>query len=327
MFRVLIFWAIIFLLNCCTVIKPNQVSIAENYATVLKGVSAVPENVYFRLYSLKAQAEKAQLSGLISTTGSSGEAIQFLDESFKDRIAFVSLADSITEAYAIVRDYSDLLLALVNESYLSKFTAQKSNWQLQFEKLTSKYFLVAGKSSGSFTPVSVGASGLIGNLMQEIGSTKIKSLQKKYLQQAIAASTPIVKAICQNFIDFDIPRLKADYASLPSFMRENYKDFLGNINAYEKTAGNNPFNYYRDYIPVYNALQFQYYEAGLLLNRMETCMKDLVQSFDAFLFCFEHDVRHSQLPAAITKLNDSYGSLLMLMNNFENIHNKYYKMF
>ena len=181
MSKVLIFCLMVALSFSCTVIKPNQVNIAENYATVVKGVSAVPENMYFRLYSLKAQSEQAQLSGLVSTTGAANEAIQYLDESFKNRIAFLNLVDSITEAYNIVRDYADLLLALVNESYLSRFIAQKSSWQLSFEKLTSKYFLTAGKVSNSFTPVSVGASGLIGNILQEIGTTKIKSLQKKSL--------------------------------------------------------------------------------------------------------------------------------------------------
>ena len=327
MSKVLIFCLIVALSFSCTVIKPNQVNIAENYATVLKGVSAVPENMYFRLYSLKAQSEQAQLSGLVSTTGAANEAIQYLDESFKNRIAFLNLVDSITEAYNIVRDYADLLLALVNESYLSRFISQKSSWQLSFEKLTSKYFLTAGKVSNSFTPVSVGASGLIGNILQEIGTTKIKSLQKKYLQQAIASSTPIVKVICQNFIDLDLPRLKADYVAMPSFLRENYKDFLGNINAYEKASGNNPYSYYRNYIPVYNYMQFQYYEAGLLLTRMEKCMKDLLLSFDAFLFCFDHDVSRSNLPEAISILNDSYSSLQLVISNFETIHNKYYKMF
>lgn len=327
MSRVLFLWIVITGSISCTVIKPNQVSIAENYATVLKGVSTVPENIYFRMYSLKAQSEQAQLSGLISTTGSANEALQFLDESFNDRIAFLNLIDSMTESYGLVKDYADLLMALVNDSYLAKFMSQKSSWQLSFEKLTSKYFLTTGKYKGAYTPASVGASGLVGNILQEIGSTKIHSLQKKYLQQAIATSTPIIKSICQSFIDFDLPRLKADYAAMPSFLRENFKDFLGNINAYEKQAGNNPFHYYKDYIPVYHYMQYQYYEAGLLLTRMETCMKDLMASFDDFLYCFDHDIKRKDLPEAITRLNDSFSALTRLLSNLDAIHNKYNKMF
>ena len=83
--------------------------------------------------------------------------------------------------------------------------------------------------------------GIAASIIEAIGSAKIRTLQKKYLKAALAAAQAPFEAICDDFINVDIPRIKNELKVLPAFINENFKDFLNNLQAFEVKQGNNPY--------------------------------------------------------------------------------------
>ncbi len=309
----------------CSSIKPNQIVMAENYATVIKGVSTVPEEIYFRMYQLKSQSQQVQLSGLISTSNKSAEMMEYMEQGFIDRLSFLNLVDSIADAHKIVTKYSEFLLALIDKDHLNKFSLHKKEWQSSFDLLTSRYNSNSLKTNPKFISIPPETSGLVASIINEIGSKKIKSLQNKYLFSAIAQANGLLKNIYQNFLKFDIPRLHAEMNEMPSYVKENFQDFLTNINAYEKSAGQNPYNYYKYYMPIYNNWQLQIREAGILINKMEYCINNLVASLDVFEQAMKDNVSPDDLPPEIEKLNKSFADLNDTQARFEDFRSHYLK--
>lgn len=309
----------------CSSIKPNQIKLAENYATVIKGVSTVPQEIYFRMYQLKSQSQQVQLSGLISTSSSAKEMMEYMEQGFMDRLSFLSLVDSIADAHKIVSKYSEFFLALIDKNHLYSFTNHKKEWQASFDLLTSRYNSTSLKVNPKFNTIPPETSGLVASIINEIGSKKIKSLQKKYLFSAMAQGKELLKNIYSNFLHFDIPRLHAEMNEMPSYVKENYQDFLANLNAYEKNAGQNPYNYYKYYMPIYNNWQLQIREAGILINKMESCIKNLVASLDTFEQAMKENVSPDNLPTEIEKLNGSFADLKNTQARFEDFRLLYLK--
>lgn len=191
----------------CSSIKPNQIKLAENYATVIKGVSTVPQEIYFRMYQLKSQSQQVQLSGLISTSSSAKEMMEYMEQGFMDRLSFLSLVDSIADAHKIVSKYSEFLLALIDKNHLYSFTNHKKEWQASFDLLTSRYNSTSLKVNPKFNTIPPETSGLVASIINEIGSKKIKSLQKKIFIQCYGPGQRITKKYIQQLSPFRYPQV------------------------------------------------------------------------------------------------------------------------
>jgi hypothetical protein len=128
-------------------------------------------------------------------------------------------------------------------------------------------------------PSSVGS--LTSSIISEMGQLRIAQLQKKYLRSAIQTARAPFENICEDFILLDSLKLRNELANLPNYLDNNYANFLENIRAYEK-EGNNPYNYYKEYTPIYSSWLSQINELNELASRtieafrsLKTCIGEL----------------------------------------------------
>jgi hypothetical protein len=311
----------------CTGIKSSQKQAVEKYAIVTKGISTMPPEIYSRVYQLRSQTQTLQLSAVIATNQSARESIEALQLDLSEKMKFLDLVDSFAYAYRIVGKYADMVRCLVSDSYLKEFAKNKKEWQLSFDGLVTLYndASVRRMPPSTLIPASVGS--IAADIVRELGSAKIKRLQRKYLNAAIVTARIPFEGICDDFLNTDIPKIKKELDELPRFINENYKDFLNNVSAYETKQGNNPYNYYKLYVPIYLNWQVQLKELGVLVRQLQVCITGLRNSYGVLQsYLASADKNVGQIPEPIMQLEKDYASLMGTITKFTEARERLYKI-
>jgi hypothetical protein len=314
------------LLFSCAGLKTSQLNAVEKYSIVTKGISAIPPDVYNRVYQLRSQTQTLQLSGVIATNESAKESIDALQLDLSDKLKFLDMVDSFAYAYRIVGKYADLVHCLISESYLKDFTKNKKEWQSSFDGLVTTYNAACAKRIPQPTRIPPSVGNIAANIINELGSAKIKSLQKKYLKAAVSTARKPFEGICDDFLNTDIPKIEKELAELPSFVNENYKDFLNNLKAYETKQGNSPFNYYHSYLPIYLNWQVQLRELNTLVKQLHICIVSLRNSYGVLDDFINNDKAGDHIPAEIVQLDADYFSLLDTIAKFAEARERLFKI-
>ena len=314
------------LLYSCAGLKPAQINAVEKYTIVTKGITAIPQEVYRRVYQLRSQSQSLQLSGVIATNEFAKESIEALQLDLNDKIKFINLVDSFAYAYKIVGKYADLVHSLLSQSYLKEFSKNKKEWQSSFDGLVKTYNTASVKRTPPATKIPPSVGSVVANVINELGSAKIKSLQKKYLKQAISTAREPFEGICDDFLNTDMPKIRKELVELPSFINANYKDFLNNIKAYETKQGNNPYNYYKLYLPIYLNWQIQLSELNILVNQLEICIRSLRNSYGVLDSYIGLEKVGKDIPPALQQLDTDYYTLLETITKFADAREKLFKI-
>lgn len=324
--KALAYLFVLCLLCSCSALKPVQLNAVEKYTIATKGISAMPSDIYFRVYQLRSQAQSLQLSGIISTNQSERESIEALQLDFSDKFKFLDLVDSFSYAYKIVGNYAGLVHALISPSYLSEFTKDRKQWQSSFDGLVANYNTSCIKRVPPSRPIPTSVGKIASAIINAMGSVKIKSLQKKYLKDAISTAREPFEGICDDFLSTDIPKIKRELQGLPSFIDENYKDFLNHEKFYESQQGNNPYNYYRFYLPVYANWQLQLKELNLLVDKLSVCIQSLRNGYGVLENFINTENPGSKIPDELLKLDKDYVNLTETIARFADARERLFKI-
>jgi hypothetical protein len=314
------------MLFSCAGIKPVQKTAVEKYTEVTKGVAAIPPEVYNRVYQIRSQTQTLQLSGVIATNESARQSVEALQLDLNDKLQFLDLVDSFAFAYRIVGKYADMVRCLVSESYLNDFTKNKKEWQLSFNGLVTAYNAASVKRMPPSTKIPPSVGSIAADIIKELGSAKIKKLQKKYLVAAVTTARAPFEGICDDFLNTDIPKIKKELLELPRFINENYKDFLNNLKAYENRQGNNPYNYYKLYLPIYLNWQVQLRELNTLVGQLQVCITSLRNSYGVLNDFISAVNPGTEIPAPLVQLETDYAALMNTIAKFADARERLYKI-
>ena len=321
-----IYTVVLCLLFSCAGLKPSQLNAVEKYTVVTKGISAIPPDVYNRVYQLRSQTQTLQLSGVIATNDLARESIEALQIDLNDKLKFLDMVDSFAYAYRIVGKYADLVHCLISQSYLKDFTKNKKQWQSGFDGLVTTYNAACAKRIPQSTKIPPSVGSIAANIINELGSSKIKALQKKYLIAAVSTARKPFEGICDDFLNTDIPKIEKELAQLPSFINENYKDFLNNIKAYETKQGNSPYNYYKNYLPLYLNWQVQLKELNLLVKQLQICILSLRNAYGVLENYISTAKISNDIPDELVQLEANYFSLLDTIAKFSEARERLFKI-
>lgn len=317
---------IVCLLFSCAGLKTAQLNAVEKYTIVTKGISSIPPDVYNRVYQLRSQTQTLQLSGVVATNESAKESINALQADLSDKLKFLDMVDSFAYAYRIVGKYADLVHCLISQSYLKDFTKNKKEWQSNFDGLVTTYNAACSKRIPQSTRIPPSVGSIAANIINELGSAKIRTLQKKYLKNAVSTARKPFEGICDDFLNTDIPKIQKELEALPQFVNENFKDFLNNVKAYETKQGNSPYNYYKFYLPIYLNWQVQLRELNSLITQLQICILSLKNSYGLLDDFISADKPAQEIPAEIVQLEKDYVTLLDTIAKFAEAKDRLFKI-
>jgi hypothetical protein len=144
---------------------------------------------------------------------------------------------------------------------------------------------------------------------------RIVQLQKKYLKNAIQVARVPFENICEDFILLDSLKLQGELSNLPNYLDNNYADFLDNVRAYER-QGNNPYNYYKEYSPIYSDWLSQINELNALAAAAVKAFRSLKEGFGK-MEEYINESKPGPPPDAIAVLMKDYGELMETSGRFE----------
>ncbi len=291
-----------FSLLSCGNLHRGQIDATQKFAQVSSAVTKIPADIYYRIYLLRGDAQSLQLNTVVSTNDQVKESVLFLKKDFEEKMAFLALAEEYSAAYEIVEQYAHLVASLLDPAYQKHFAKTKVLWQVGFEKMLVKY----NAASSNKIPGSVGA--FTATLVQEIGKLKFGAIQKKYLRQALQTGYEPLTAICDDYLKLDSSKIQGELKVLPAYLENNFASFLENMRAYEK-EGNNPYDYYATYSPIYHRWLGQLNDLNLISMKTNECFRHLKTSYKALLQLVESNGKNNNMPE-IEGLLNAYGDLL-----------------
>lgn len=302
------------LLAACSGLQKTQITATEKFAIATKGISRTPSDIYYRISFLKSESQNLQLSSILATNDSVNGSLALLRENFNEQNEFIKLADQYSTAYYIIEKYTDLVLSLLKTSYMDGFLRSKPGWQSSFDNLVASY------NRGSIKKIPSSVGNFTASLLQQIGKMKLGALQKKYLLEAITTAHEPFNNICNDFITLDSLKITSEIQNLPSFIDNNYGNFLENIRAYE-TGGNNPYYYFNSYTPIYNSWLTQVNEIKVLSSKSILAFRQLKVAYDELETFVSGNGKERPLPQ-LDELIVKYEDLRDTYRKFDNKRSK-----
>lgn len=177
--------------------------------------------------------------------------------------AFEKNAQQINNACLLVGSYAECLLSLVDEDYYKSVRTETIELSLQLATALSAY----NKNFKKNIPLNAGD--FLGFVVNKLGSVKMKQLQKKYLKEFINNGDLIITDVCDYFTNEMALSLENEMSSLDKQFDNVMSNFYDNIEQYQRKQDVNPFDYLKNYNPIYLTLKeklnnLHYMEAAIM---------------------------------------------------------------
>lgn len=230
---------ILFLFSCSTLHSGHSENV-KAFAKSAKALSAVPGELYSHISDYRHQLKLIESS----TIYASDKIIARLDKILDMKRQFDQNAAAINNSTLLIESYAECLLALTDESY-KQFEKQTGEISLKINAAVTSY----NQGLNRRVPVNVG--NFIGGVVLQIGSIELRHLQKKYLKSFVDTGAHIINGICDYFTTTVAASLDNEMSSLDHQFTNIMTTFYDNIYEYQKSQNVNPFDYLRQYNPMY----------------------------------------------------------------------------
>lgn len=237
------FVTLFLILSGCKVLSKQETKSVQALSKAMAISSGMPSEYTRQYYNVALESNQLLIS-IIPTTPS--EKIKELKGLIQDRIEADRIVKGYSSGYGVLNKYAELLLVLSNDStYQKELTKQKDGFMPAFDTLVSRYNTF---NPGNKIPVT-SFGNILSNIIQEIGSRRIRYLQRKYLKDLISTADTFVAQICDQYISLDFDKNNKQVTSLSKTLDEHYRQFIIYINL--DSSHSIPYNYFNIYDPIY----------------------------------------------------------------------------
>ena len=304
------FWIIILFVSFasgCTVIRNSQQEDLAEFAHMAIKVADVPGDIYTRYYELNHQYKILNSASQFMDAPKVTDAISDLELKEEDIAMDDAKIHAFKVQYEIMKKFAALLMAMTDPVYRDNFVKEKDDFMTSFNLLSKKCNTLFPTSR---LPSSLG--GLVGSLVQEIGSRSIQYMQRKYLVQLLKEAEPSFTAICNFYIDQHAKEIELLCRNLKEETDHAFSTYVNNIKN-DNQSGNNLLLYQDRLVPLYQSWQAKVKIIRQLSDNQIESMEKLRDAYNA--------MQHS-LVSKMT-LREMIPEMGSLYNSFGNIRDAY----
>jgi hypothetical protein len=290
--------------SSCKVLSKQEVKSVQALSKAMTTSSKLPSDYTKQYYEVALESNQL----LASVTTDPNIKIKTLKGLLADRLQADEIVKGYNSGFGILNKYAELLLAFSDDStYQKDLSKQKDAFIPSFDTLVSKYNTYYPQNKIPVTSLG----GLLSNIIQEVGSRRIRYLQRKYLKDMVSTADTIVAHICNQYNSIDFYKNNKQLTSLGTTLDQNYKTFMNYINI--DAVNSNPYNYYKIYDPIY--LDWKNKEAILndlnvknlkAMNEIKTSHQKLKELLYKKASLKELTISLKNLYASVNSLNESY---------------------
>ena len=224
----------------CKVLSKQETAGLQSLTKAMDTASILPSKFVCDYYGVAFETQQANYAVQLDNP----KKIDDLDKLVAEESEADSIVKGYSSGYGVLKKYADLLLSLSDTAYLKAFSKQKDAFIPSFDTLIVNYNNYFPKNK---LPVATLGS-LIGKVVDEIGSRRIKYLQRKYLRQVVTEADTVVNTICRHYNIIDFYKNNKQLASLNTDIEQSYKAMLKYV-ALAKIS--DPFYFYKQCDPIY----------------------------------------------------------------------------
>ena len=291
--RYLIFF-LSFFYSCSTLQNPHKQNV-KAFAVAAKGLSLAPGELYQNVSDYRHELRTIESATLFTTD----KVIPRLNAILETKRAFEKNAAQVKGAGLLIVSYTECLLALVDDGYYKNLNAGSKDLSLQLTAALSTY----NKSFNKQLPVSVG--GFLGLVVNQIGSVKLKQLQKKYLKEFVTNGSFIINDVCDYFTNEMALSLQNEMSSLDKQFENVMSNFYDNIEQYQRKHDVNPFDYLKNYNPLYLRLKEKLTDLHLMQTNTIAAMQQVKTTHELLKTSVDSNLSKELGP----KLNELYAAM------------------
>ncbi len=256
--------------GCNTLLTSTHTGNVEGFARSAKTLSTTPGQLYNNISDFRHELRLIESSTLFS----SDKVIPRLNSLSEMRQSFEANAAQINQACLIIHSYAQSLLALVDDGYQDELEGENEDLALNLSSAIQAY----NKNFNKQIPAGVGD--FLGVVINKIGSVKLRKLQKQYLKEFVVQGDVIVDDVCDYFAVEVASSLENEMSSLDNQFVNVMGNFYDNIEQYQRNQNVNPFDYLKNYNPMYISLKDKLAGLHRLKTMTVSAMKGIQTTHD-----------------------------------------------
>lgn len=232
---------LLLVLTGCSTLNTSHIQNVNSFAVSANKLSAAPGELYQEIADFRNDLRLVESATLFS----SDKIIPRLNQVLQRKEEFESNVTKTNAACSIIGNYAQSLLLLVDVNYHKQLGVHSGEMGLRISSAISSY----NSKCNQHIPVSIG--GFLSNVVNKIGSIRLRQLQKKYLQEFVDTGSVVINDVCGFLTDNVAPSIENELSSLDSQFENIFLNFYDNIEQYQRGQQVDPYDYLAKYNPMY----------------------------------------------------------------------------
>lgn len=288
--KILFLFLIIVFCSCGT-LKTTHTQNVKSFALSAKALSAVPGKLYNNVADYRHELKMIE----VATVYRPEKLVEQLNTVYALNQRFQANAVQIHSAASLIQTYAECLLALTDAAYEKQWSKQGDVLSSQLSSAFSSY----NKTFSKKLPLNVGS--FIGGVVTKVGSIKLRSLQKRYLKNFVDTGSLIINDVCDYFNSTVSPTMSNELSSLDRQFTDVMTHFYEYIYDYQEKQNANPFDYLKQYNPMYIELKEKLNTLHELQTKMDFAMQSIKRAHQSLRSLVDTSTR-TELVAEIQDL-------------------------
>lgn len=290
----------------CKVVSTKDAKSIQALAGTIKTTASAPGEFVKQYYDLIIDVQKLKLAIRPTDT----LLVNSLDNVVVRQRQEDALLKGYNAGYTVLSSYSDLLLALTSDTTAKTLKKQGDAFVAAFDTAIVKY---NGYTGGTKLPVN-SLGGVVSKLILEIGTRRIKYLQRKYLVDLVTRADSIIQLISDNYIIIDHTRDSTTIRIDRTDVKNTFGAFLFDLRT--DPGGANSYNRYKDYEPIYYNWNYKLDALQALDQSNTVAFKKMKNSHAQLLDALKKKITFS---AFLSSVKDWYGSVNDINESFKKL--------
>lgn len=256
---------IVWIVSGCATLKSHHTQNVKSFARSCKTLSVVPGQLFQNISDYRHDLRMIESSTLFTPE----KVIVRMNKIVESKEKFDQNAAKINGAATLIESYAECLLALTDDSYATDWKKQSDDLSMKLNSAVATY----NRSFQTAIPPSIGK--FIGGVVNKIGSIKLKQLQKQYLKTFVDTGAFIINDVCDFLSETTAETLQYELTSLDQQFENIMASFYDKVLEFEEKRSVNPFNYLKDYNPVYLDMKARLNGLHYMQQQMVASMKKI----------------------------------------------------
>lgn len=297
----------------CAPAKPEYLQNVASFGRTARQLSTAPGDLYQQISDFRHELRLIRASVLFN----GDSVISTLNRLMDYKKSFEENVQVTYSACNIISTYAECLLSITDQQYVRANGIETGDLGLKLNNVISGFSINKNaklpKTAGSF----------LGMVITEIGSGRIKQLQKKYLKEFIDSGSVLVNTISDYLVEVVGENLSLELPLLDKQFNDAMLQFYYNIEPYERKIEINHYDYLKNFNPLYLNMKERLENLHLLQQKTITAMQRIKTAHDALLTAADSNT----IANSTEEMKQLYASLMdvnAVMKKFKNNNHPWY---